>query len=83
MSYCNKLQDLYTNRYSYNFNLWSQLSLVVVLWCDMLGDFHSWQDPLCWSGPSHTLPVAGEWKKARETLKCSLLRRNVSYINNK
>jgi len=46
----------------------------------MLGGFHSWQDPLCWSGPSHTHSVAGGWKKAWEAIKCSLLRGNVSSI---
>ena len=47
----------------------------------MLGGFYSWQDPLCWSGPSLTRPVAGGWKKAREAIKCSLLRGNVSSIS--
>jgi len=47
----------------------------------MLGGFHSWQNPLCWSGPSHTHSVAGGWKKTWETIKCSLLRGNVSTIN--
>ena len=50
----------------------------VVLRCDMLGGFHSWQDSLCWSGPSHTHSVAGGWKK---TSNCSLLSGNVCMLH--
>ena len=55
------------------------LIVAVVFWCDMLGGILCWQDSLWWSGPTHNDPTTGEWKKTRQTLKCSLLRGNVSY----
>ena len=59
------------------------LIVTVVFWCDMLGSILCWQDSLWWSGPTHNDPTTGEWKKTRQTLKCSLLRGNVSYTFNK
>ena len=53
--------------------------VAVVFWCNLLGGILCWQDSLWWSGPTHNDPTTGEWKKARQTLKYSLLRGNVSY----